>query len=195
VATVTSLEPEIELEAPIIDPDEDYEVVDGIVVEEPPLGAYGTRMANRLARSIADFDPSEDLGEVVVEVLFILNHSPRLRRKPDVAFVSRERWAVERPMESEAAWDVIPDLAVEIISPTDIIIDLMDKLEEYFRVGVKLVWVIYPKHRKIYAYDSPTSVKILREGDELEGGIVLPRFRLSLTALFELRRGGPTPLA
>ena len=74
-----------------------------------------------------------------------------------MAFVSRERWPADSPADREAAWDVIPDLAVEITSPTDLIDDLMDKIDEYF-AGVRLVWVIYPKQRKVYAYQSPTSV-------------------------------------
>ena len=194
MATVTS--PELEdVGLPLLDPHKDYEVVDGLIVEEPPLGVYEIRMANRLARSIAFFDPSEDLGEVVIELLFILNHSPSLRRKPDVAFVSRDRWPRDRSMGRDAAWDVIPDLAVEFTSPTDLIDDLMDKVEDYFRAGVRLVWVFYPKQRKVYAYESPTSVTVLSEGDELDGGVVIPGFRLSLTPLFELRRDGPTPVA
>jgi Uma2 family endonuclease len=194
MATVTS--PELaEIELPVVEPDEDYEVVDGRIVEEPPLGVYEIRMANRLARSIILFDPPGELGEAVIEVLFILKSSPMLRRRPDLAFVSQERWPAARPMDREAAWDVIPDLAVEITSPTDLIDDLMDKIEEYFAAGVRLVWVIYPKQRKLYAYQSPTSVRILREGDELDGGAVLPGFRVSLTSLFELERGGPTPIA
>jgi Uma2 family endonuclease len=194
MATVTPLDLEDD-KLRIVDPDADYEVVDGRIVEEPYLGAYEIRMACRLARSISLFDPAELLGEAVVEELFILKDAPMLRRRPDVAFVSRERWPADRPMDREAAWDVIPDLAVEITSPSDLIDDLMDKIEEYFAAGVRLVWVIYPKQRKVYAYNSPTNGTILGSGDELEGGAVLPGFRLRLTPLFELRGGGPTPVA
>lgn len=180
---------------PVIEPDEDYEVVDGRIVEEPPLGVYEIRMANRLARSITLFDPTEQLGEVVIEALFILKGSPMLRRRPDLAFVSRERWPVDSPEDREAAWDVIPDLAVEITSPSDLIDDLMDKIDEYFAAGVRLVWVVYPKHQKVYAYDSPSSLTIINPGDDLDGATVLPGFRLSLTDLFKRRGGGPTPTA
>jgi len=193
MATAT---PELEdVESTIAEPDEHYEVVGGLVVEEPPLGMHENRLANRLLKMINLFDPPGDLGEAVLESLFILEHTPRLRRRPDVAFVSIDRLPNDQPMGDEAAWDVIPDLAVEIASPSDLIEDLMDKIEEYFRVGVRLVWVIYPRHRKVYTYDSPSSVKILVEGDSLDGGAVLPGFRLALTPLFELRGGGPTPTA
>ena len=192
----TATPPDLEhVELPIVEPDSDYEIVDGRIVKEPPLGAYEMRMANRLARSIVLFDPSGELGDAVVEVLFILNNEPMLRRRPDMAFVSQERWPADRSMDREAAWDVIPDLAVEITSPTDLIDDLMDKVEEYFSAGVRLVWVIYPKQRRIYAYQSPKGVTILGAGDELDGGAVLPGFRIPLTPFFELRGGEPTPVA
>ena len=192
----TATPPDLEdVELPIVEPDSDYEVVAGRIVEEPPLGVYEIRMANRLARSINLFDPTERFGEVVIEALFILGESPMLRRRPDVAFVSQERWPADRSMDREAAWNVIPDLAVEITSPTDLIDDLMDKVEEYFIAGVRLVWVIYPKQRRIYAYQSSKSVMILGAGDELDGGNVLPGFRIPLTPFFELRGGEPTPVA
>ncbi len=174
---------------------EHYEVVDGVVVEEPPLGASEVWMASFLAQSMGYFATSNRLGRVVVEMLYVLVAEPRLRRRPDLAFVSRERWPLNRPVPSEAAWNVVPDLAVEITSPTDLIDDLMDKIEEYFAAGVRLVWVVYPKHRRVYVYDSPTSVRILQVGDELDGGAVLPGFRFPLAGLFETQEDGPTPVA
>ena len=92
--------------------------------------------------------------------------------------------AADRSVPREAAWDIVPDLAVEFTSPTDLIDDLMDKLAEYFAAGVRLVWVIHPKHRKIYAYASPASARILIPGDELDGGTVLPGFRVPVSDLF-----------
>jgi Uma2 family endonuclease len=199
MATVTDLEIDDleseEREARIVEPRKHFEVVDGQIVEEPPLGAYEGRIAARIVRSIVLFDPMEDWGEVVEEILFIFKQKPRLRRRPDVAFVSRERWSVDRPMDRDAAWDVIPDIAVEITSPTDFIDDLMDKIDEYFAAGVRLVWVIYSKQNKLYAYDSPTSVRVFQVGDDLEGGLVLPGFRLPLSKIFKTTKDEPSPEA
>ncbi len=206
MATVTDPELE-EPETSIVEPSElyevvdgrivaeHYEVVDGIVVEEPPLGAQSGWFASFLAQTMGYFATSNRLGRVVTEVLFVLEAEPRLRRRPDIALVSRERWPLNRQVPPAAAWDVVPDLAVEIISPSDIAFDIMSKLEEYFRAGVRLVWVVYPEHRKVYAYDSPTIVRILQAGDELDGGAVLPGFRFPLAGLFETQEDGPTPVA
>ncbi len=177
-------------------PDEQYEVVNDQIVEEPRLGAYEKWVATRIVRAIVRFDLDGALGEAYEEGLFILERAPRLRRSPDVAFVSRERWPVDLPAPREAAWDVIPDLAVEVISPNDLVRDIMDKIDEYFRVGVRTVWVIHPVHELVYNYDSPTSVRILKRGDTLDGGAVLPGFQVALDDLFgETKRDEPAPEA
>ena len=193
MATATDLADDVE--SPIVEPAEHYEVVDGRVVEEPPLGVYEGGIAGTLVESIGIFARSNRLGRVVPEVLFVIDAHRRLRRRPDVAFVSRERWPLNRPLTREAAWDVIPDIAVEITSPTDLIDDLMDKVDEYFAAGVRQVWVAFPKRRKLYLYTSATEVRILQIGDELDGGSILPGFKLSLAILFETEQDGPQPEA
>lgn len=60
-----------------------------------------------------------------------------------------------------------------------------EKIEEYFRSGVRQVWVVYPGTSKVYLYDSSTSVRILQVGDDLDGGSMLPGFRLALEDLFQ----------
>jgi Uma2 family endonuclease len=80
---------------------------------------------------------------------------------------------------------VIPDLAVEIVSLTNTADEVAEKVEEYFQVGVRQVWVVYPGQSKIYVYTSTTAVRVLAPGDELEGGDVLPGLHLSLQELFE----------
>src|SRR5207249_957331 len=106
-------------------------------------------------------------------------------RRPDVAFVTYERWPMNRPIPlTDNAWDVVPDLAVEVSSRHDLAEELVQKLTEYFQAGVRLVWVIYPKQRLVYVYESPTQVRGLTQSDELDGGTVLPGFRLPLANLF-----------
>ena len=195
MATVMAEDLEVEVETTNHEPTEFYEVVNDQIVEITPLSARGSWIANRLVRQLIKFDVQDSLGTVLGETLFILEHSPRLRRQPDVAFVSKERWAVDRVAPDEAAWDVIPDLAVEVVSPSDIADNLMDKIGEYFRVGVRLVWVVYPRQQTIYVYESTKVTRILGVEDELDGGVVIPGFRLPLTALFELKKDEPTPAA
>ncbi len=161
-----------------------YEVVGGQIVEKPAMGALESLLASLLSRWMAPHAHENRLGRVVSETLFLLDPSLGLKRRPDLAFVSTERWPLRRRIPRAEAWDVVPDLAVEVISLTNGAEQVAAKIEEYFRSGVRQVWVVYPGTRKIYLYDTPTSVKILQVGDDLDGGTVLPGFRLALENLF-----------
>jgi Uma2 family endonuclease len=86
---------------------------------------------------------------------------------------------------TDEAWDVVPDLAVEVVSPRDVLEDLLDRVFEYFQAGVRLVWVLSPKPRFAHVYESPVRVSLITESDALEGGNVLPGFRLPLHRLFD----------
>jgi Uma2 family endonuclease len=79
---------------------------------------------------------------------------------------------------------VVPDLTVEVISESNSANAVARKIEEYFQSGVGLVWVIYPVTSKIHVYDSPTRVRILQLGDELDAEGVIPGFRVPLSTLF-----------
>jgi Uma2 family endonuclease len=89
-----------------------------------------------------------------------------------------------------AAWAVVPALAIEVISPTDLAEEVVLKVREYFQAGVQLVWVVFPAEQQVYVYESPTKIRILSRVEELDGGSVLPGFRLPLTALFEEASSG-----
>lgn len=122
---------------------------------------------------------------MVVEGLFILDPVKNLRRRPDVAFVSAEKWPVDQPLPESGDWEMIPDLAVEVVSPNDIFQDVLAKMHEYFRLGVKQVWIVLPLDREIYFYDSPKDVRILTDVEELDGGALLPGLRLQVGSLFQ----------
>ena len=163
-----------------------YEVVDGQLVEKPPKGARQSILASLLQVLMGPVARSGRLGRVVSETLFLLDRARVLKRRPDVAFVSAERWSLRRQVPDTETWDVVPDLAVEVISESNSANAVARKIEEYFQAGVRKVWVIYPSTNKIYVYDSPTQVRILQLGDELDGEGIIPGFHVPLSALFEL---------
>jgi Uma2 family endonuclease len=115
---------------------------------------------------------------------FRIDRERGLERRPDVAFVSHERWPLDRRPPRTAAWDVVPDLAVEVISPNNRSNYDRQKLVEYFRAGVPAVWFVYPDLFKVDVCDSPMSVRILALGESLEWGTILPGFTLPLAVLF-----------
>ena len=171
----------------VLIPDEDvlYEVVDDQVVELAPMGAYEVRLATMLTARIETFAQQHQLGRAMQEMLFDLTVATGRKRRPDVAFVSVDRWPLTRRIPRTEAWEVIPNLAVEVVSRTDSVDYIVDKIAEYFHAGVERVWVVFPSQEQIYIYDSPTSVRILTRTDELSGDPILPHFRLPLVELFE----------
>jgi Uma2 family endonuclease len=169
----------------VIGDDELYEVIDGQRVRTPPMAAYSVWVASRLSRFLGSF-AEEQLGRVLTEALFHLPAPINRDRRPDVALVSYQRWAKNRPVPRFGnAWDVVPNVATEVVSPTDNVEELEDKIAEYFRAGVELVWVVYPHQSKIHVHRSPTEpIRVLLKNDALDGGTVVPGFRLPLAELF-----------
>jgi Uma2 family endonuclease len=161
-----------------------YEVVHGQAVEKPPMAAFEADIATYLVVALDGFVRPHRLGKVQSEMLFLIDRAQNLQRRPDVSFVSSDRWPLHLWAPKTPAWDVVPDLAVEVVSPTNTAEAVLAKLEEYFQAGTRLAWVVFPRQGKLYVYESPTAVRILQAGDDLDGGAVLPGFRLPLAELF-----------
>jgi Uma2 family endonuclease len=163
-----------------------YEIVNGLRREIEPMGAFAGLIASLLVGRLNAFALERKFGVAVVEVLFRLRNEPKLERRPDVAFVCYDRLPNPvLPPEDPAAWDVVPNLAVEVISPTNTADEVVDKIRDYFGAGVQLVWVLYPRQRLLYAYQSPIQNQVLQEHDSIDGGAVLPGFRLRLGDLLD----------
>jgi Uma2 family endonuclease len=162
-----------------------YEIVDGQPVEAPPMSAYATWLASRLHGLLWPYTEEHALGTAVTEMLFILDVQRDLRRRPDVAFVSAARWPLHQELPETGDWNVVPTLAVEVLSPNDVMKDVLAKLREYFQCGVQVVWVVLPEEQQVYVYMSPTQVRILTAGDTLTEEQLLPGFHLPLTRLFQ----------
>lgn len=159
-----------------------YEVIDGQIVEKPAMGAPQVWIASQF---VGWLFASGIAGRAVAEMLFVLDSARNLKRRPDVALVSYDRWPRRRPIPDGEAWNVVPDLAVEVISPSNSADEVVKKVGEYVRAGVRLVWVVYPVERLVYVYRSAVDVHILQVGDDLDGGDVLPGFHRPVQDLFE----------
>ena len=161
-----------------------YEIEYGQWRELEPMGARDVLLATMLCFHVNSFAQPKKLGVAVNEMLFVIDARQDLKRRPDVAFVSFGRWP-EKTVTRDNAWNVVPDLAVEVVSPTNLAEDVENKTVEYLDAGVRLVWVLYPDLGRVYVYGSPTDVRVLEKTDALDGGDVLPGFRLPITALYE----------
>lgn len=105
-------------------------------------------------------------------------------RTPDVAFTLKERLPDGEP--SEGFEGVAPELAVEVISPSEQLPDILQKVGEYFQSGAKQVWLLFPEPLTVSVYTAPFEVRTLHAEDELTGGDLLPEFRCKVRDLFEI---------
>ena len=172
-----------------------FEIVDGKIVELPEMSMYANKVAKRLFAKISAYLDGHDIGEVDYEILYDLHLPKHRNRRPDLSFVSYQRWPKGRPFPFTGnTQDVVPDLAVEVISPGDLSSELMEKIDEYFRAGVRVVWVIYPNLRIVQIYTSLIAIQSIAESDILHGGDLLPGFSVHVADLFPpVIRSAPTP--
>jgi len=162
-----------------------YEVVDGKIVEKL-VGAYEGDIAGILYHFLRMFASTNRSGRAFIEVIFCIDQARNLQRRPDVAFVSDARWPADRrPPKKVAVWDMVPDLAIEVVNPSNSAGEVLKKVHEYFKAGVRAVWIIYPEQEEVYVYASPARIQVLQVGQELDGGDLIPGFRLPVATLFE----------
>jgi Uma2 family endonuclease len=161
-----------------------YEVVEGKVVEKI-VGASEIEIATLLIEFLAPFVRAHRLGKVLGEMIFRIDQVKDLQRRPDVSFVSHARWPYHRRVPNVAVWNMVPDIAIEIDSPSNTADHVQEKIHEYFAAGVRRVWVVYPRQQEVYVYASSTEIQVLQLGQDLDGGDLIPGFRLPLAALFE----------
>ena len=161
-----------------------YELVRGDLLMMTPATPVHGRYAARLSSTLSNHVDANDLGEVYVsEPGFLLQAEPdTVVRAPDVAFVSKAR--IPPRDHQDGFWAVAPDLAVEIISPSEGAAEIQAKVQDYLEAGVRLVWLVYPKICTVVEYRGGGQMRQI-EGDAcLEGGDVLPGFSYRLASLF-----------
>jgi Uma2 family endonuclease len=158
------------------------ELIDGVLVEKT-LGAYESRVAVVIGHFFEAHRDVDDRGLVLSEA-GMLRIAPGQVRIPDVSFISWNQLP-GREFPGEPIPSLYPDLAVEVLSEGNTQKEISQKIREYFRSGTSLVWVIDPDGRTVRVYTGPRRSTLFREADTLDGGSVLPRFRLPVKLIFE----------
>lgn len=161
--------------------DGDFELVKGEVVEMAPPGWDHGETAANIASALRTFARRHNLGRVVVETGFRLTSQPDTVRGHDVAFVRRERVPVGG---MRGFFSGAPDLAVEVVSPSDTASDMEQKVQEYLRNGTQRVWVVYPDSRRIEVYSPDGTSRGYREDTAIQDEELLPGFSLELREIF-----------
>jgi Uma2 family endonuclease len=157
-----------------------YELVDGEILVSP-AGMRHAEIAGRIFYVIAEYLESSRVGAVYPDNVGI--HLPNGNvRSPDVTFVRYEKLpGGESP---ETFGDLIPDLAVEVLSPNDSVRQVATKIGEFLECGVPLVWLVDPRRRTVVVYRSLTDTRTLGESDLIDGGEVLPGFSAPVRRFF-----------
>ena len=158
------------------------ELLDGTLLEKT-MGSFESYLACILVPFLTAFVAEKNLG-IVLAPDGMLQLAPGLVRLPDVSFISWKRLPERRIFPREEIWNLAPDLAVEIISKGNTREEMDRKLIDYFAAGVRLVWYIYPTPREARVYVAPDKYVTLGPQDALDGGDVLPGFRLPLETFF-----------
>jgi Uma2 family endonuclease len=165
--------------------DEDfrYELVKGELRKMSPAGYRHGQIVIRFAWRLAQYVETNHLGAVyAAETGFLLASNPDTVRAPDVAFVSQKR--IEQVRDSEGYWPGAPDLAVEVVSPSDTYTKVEEKVLEWLKAGTRMVLVIDPRTRTVTVYRALNDVTILTEKDTFDGGDVVPGWSVKVDTLF-----------
>jgi len=163
-----------------------YELVRGELRELTPTGWEHGRISARVARLLDTYASTTRRGIVLgAEAGCVLRKGDAVTvRAPDAAFVALER--LEEGRVPERFGEVVPDLVVEVVSPGDTYAEIAEKVNDWLNAGVRLVWVVDPRDRRVSVHKPGEPVRILGEGDTLCGEEVLPGFECAISELFAL---------
>ncbi|MCA0456802.1 MAG: Uma2 family endonuclease [Chloroflexi bacterium] len=159
-----------------------FELIDGEIAEKMPTEEHSLIIGNVYMPLRLFVDP-RGLGRVAFEVRRKIIGDDHNARLPDVEFTSKERLL---PVVKKGAVPQMPDLAVEVKSPVDSFVEMREKANYYLKNGSRIVWLIFPDRQQIEVHTNDAAVRTLGIDDELDGGDVLPGFKLALRDIFKV---------
>jgi Uma2 family endonuclease len=162
-----------------------YELVNGDILELPRVNALHARVMIRVGRLLDEWVDAHGGGVVFGGDLSVVLHLPydaeRLRLV-DIAYFCSERLPLEKIPEK---WlPGAPDLAVEILSPSDRSADTQQKVRDYLEAGARMVWIIAPEVKTVTVYRADGSARLVKEHEQLDGDDVLPGLAIPLAKVF-----------
>lgn len=162
-----------------------YELVKGELIRmSPPPGHEHGLVAMRISVPLYEHIKTNNLGVVyAAETGFLIEEDPDTVLAPDVAFVRRER--IEKAGDVPGYWRGAPDLAVEVLSPSDTVRKVEEKVQHWLDASARMVWVVSPKLHTITVYRSLSDIVLLTEKDTLDGGDIVPGFRIAVAEVFD----------
>ncbi len=161
-----------------------YELIRGVLKKMAPVGHTGGSYEANVIAELRTFVKANRLGTTYSSSTgFLLERDPDYVLMPDAAFVRRER--VEEVEEVHGFFPGVPDFVAEVISPSDRLANVYEKVEEWLNAGARMVVVVNPRNKTVQVYRSMKDVVTLTEDDTLDGGVVVPGWQLPVIDLFE----------
>jgi Uma2 family endonuclease len=170
---------------------EPFELIEGKRIVRMPTGFGSSEAISLLFSALFSFIIHRGLGRVYSETTFILpgTFNPQWvtgSRIPDIMVYMGARIDEYKALHPDRTrpLEIIPDLVVEVVSPTDKYTDVNRKVETYLKDGVRLIWVVDPQARTAMVYAPGQSILLLNEDELLRGGEVVPDFEILLKDVF-----------
>ncbi len=157
---------------------EQYEYVNGELIPKMPTSLKHSKISVNLILPLGLHVRENQLGDIHVSSAGFRVGERMLI--PDIAFVSNSRI----PDDMNKAAPIPPDLAVEVVSPTDVLGRIVEKAFAYLAAGTQVVWVVEPKSKTVIVYRSETDIKLLTRNDTLTGEEVVEGFSCPVAELF-----------
>ena len=159
------------------------ELLRGELIEMAPVSLRQFAIVGAIQREFGVFVREHDLGIVGGEGGFVLGRDPDTLLAPDVAFIRKDR------LPAIEDWDgfpeLVPDLVIEVVSPSDRAIDVYDKTRVYLAAGVGMVLTVWPKNQAV-TVERPRSAPVTLDiHDHFDGADVLPGFELPIARIFD----------
>ncbi len=156
---------------------------DGSIIMMEPTNSYGGYLNSTLSGELYSWNRRMKLG-------YLFDSSAGFKlpdgsiRSPDASFVTKERWDALTEKEKNSYSPLCPDFVVELMSPSDDLNELQDKMQLYMSNGCRLGWLVDRESEKVFIYRNPFSFKVVeRFNQKISGEGVLPEFELDLSIL------------
>jgi Uma2 family endonuclease len=160
-----------------------HEMNAGELLTLPPPKPLHALVALAVLEALQEHLKRHNSSRAVPEAGYLLSSDPLTIRQPDVSVISRERI---RTANLNSYFEGAPELAVEIVSPSDSAEDLDIKTKQYLQNGAQQVWILYPKTQTVHVFSRGAATVILDQDQTLEGGDVLPGFAVPVASLFAI---------
>ena len=161
-----------------------YELVEGKLYEMPPPGPRHGYITSNVAFLIETYVRRHRIGRVMAgDTGFLLGRDPDTVRGPDVAYISYERFPEDRELPDRYE-DILPELAVEVVSPSDTRRYVREKAEAWLAAGVAVVWVLDPRIGEVTVYRAGRGTSVFHGEETLDGAPALPGFSCRVADFF-----------